>query len=80
MAQVAITSTAQPVTIPAGTPVTVSAACTLGLTQAGAASGPSIGTGTVFTWPGAMFDQSRNLQYVTLWVQTASTANLNYLS
>lgn len=80
MAQVAITSAAQPVTIPAGTPVTVSAACTVGLTAAGAASGPSIPSGSIFTWPGVLFDASRNVQYVTLWVQTATTANLNYLS
>jgi hypothetical protein len=79
MALVAITSTAQQVTIPAGTPVQVSAACTLGLTSAGAASGPSMAIG-VFTWPGVLRDQSENIQYVTLWVQTATTANLNYLS
>ena len=78
MAQVAITSTAQPVTIPAGTPVQLSAACTLGLTAAGAATGPSIGTG-VFTWPGpASLTNTAGL--VTLFVQTATTANLNYLS
>ena len=79
MATVAITSTAQPVTIPAGTPVQVSAACTLGLTAAGAATGPSMATG-VFTWPGVLRDLSDNPQYVTLYVQTATTANLNYLS
>jgi len=76
MALVNITSTPVEVTIPGGTPVTVSDACTLGFTEAGAASGPTV-TGT-FTWPGR---PNANLgSPVILWVQTQSTATLNYLS
>lgn len=72
MAVANITSTAQLVTVPGGTPVTLSAACTIGITSAGAATGPSI-TGT-FTWPGPPMDDT------ALWVQTATTATLTYMS
>lgn len=72
MATANITSTAQPVEALGGTPVTASAACTLGITSAGAATGPSV-TGT-FTWPGPPMD------YVVLYVQTATTATLTYMS
>lgn len=74
MATVNITSTAQAVTIPPGSPVTVSAACTLGLTQAGAATGPSVNGN--FFWPGVFVNSGG----VTFWVQTATTATLNYPS
>lgn len=73
MATLAVTSSPQAVSILGGTPVQLSAACTFGITSAGAASGPSIATG-VFTWPGNPGET------VTLFVQTATTANLNYLS
>jgi hypothetical protein len=76
MATLSITSAAQPVTLPAGSPVTVSAACTLGLTAAGAASGPSVNGS--FSWPvlgGAIAEGE-----LTLYVQTATTATLTYLS
>lgn len=72
MAVANITSTAQFIEILGGTPVTASAACTLGITSAGAATGPSM-TGT-FTWPGNPMD------YTGLWVQTATTATLTYIS
>jgi hypothetical protein len=75
MAVVAITSTAQAVTLPPGTPVTVSAACTIGFTQAGAASGPTVNGS--FNWPGIYVGQFGG---VTMYVQTATTANLNYPS
>ncbi len=79
MATLAVTAVAQAVTIPAGTPVTVSAACTLGLTPAGAATGPTV-TGN-FTWPGLVAPGPGVAgSTVTLYVQTATTANLNYLS
>jgi hypothetical protein len=69
--QVNVTSTPVQVTIPGGTPVTVSAAVTLGFTEEGAASGPTL-SGT-FNWP-------NNVYTNTYWVVASDTATLNYMS
>ena len=74
MASVSITSTPTAVTIPPGSPVTVSASCTLGLTSAGAASGPTV-SGNFF-WPGVFVNNGG----VTFYVVTASSATLTYPS
>jgi hypothetical protein len=76
MAAASITGTASPVTAPNGTPVTMSAACTFGITQAGAASGPSVSTS--MTWPS--LNNGPEEGTTTLWVATASSATLNYVS
>jgi len=73
MALVAVTATPQAVTIQSGTPVSVSAAVTLGFSSATCASGPSMPAGT-FNWPGPIGEEQ------TLFVATATTANLNYIS
>ena len=74
MASVAISAVPVAVTIPAGTPVTVSVAATLGYSSATAASGPSMAANTPFAWPGPSQSQQ------TLWVQAASAGTLNYIS
>ena len=76
MATVAITATPQQVGIPPGTPCTTSAPLTFGYTSATAASGPTIPTGS-FNWPGVYVG---NYGAVSLWVATATTANLVYVS
>jgi len=80
MAVVVINSTPQAVTLPPGTPITISAACTFSYTAAGAATGVVI-TGAAFpfiwTWPGIFVGPYGG---VTLFVTTATTANLDYLS
>ena len=75
MAVFAVTSSPQALTLPPGTPCTASAACTIGITSAGAATGPTVNGS--FMWPGIYVGPFGG---VTLFIQTATTANLNYLS
>lgn len=71
MASVALSTTPVPLTIPAGQPVTVSVAVTLGYSSASASSGPTMAVGT-FLWPGEG-DQ-------TLYVVCGTSGTLNYIS
>lgn len=88
MAQVSIAAGAtQLVIAPAGVPVTVGDnSVQLGLTAAGAATGPTIATGE-FTWPesGASLVSIQSAPtvqpgYVPLFVYAASAATINYAS
>lgn len=87
MASQALTTGINLVIAPAGLPVTCTAACTLGFTPAGAASGPSMPATTPFTWPasGASLAGIQGVPAIppgmtALYVNVAAGATLNYAS
>jgi hypothetical protein len=73
-ATINITSTPSLVTLPYGTKVTPSAACTVAYTSAGASTGPSVNA--TFAWPGPMGGPAQG--NVSLWVATSDAATLSY--
>lgn len=87
MAQQAIVIGSNLVIAPAGLPVTTSVAIQLGLTQAGAASGPTITAASTFNWPtaGAVLASVQGAPsvqpgQVAMWVNAAAAGNINYPS